>query len=154
MPTSFKSDFLTTLSTRGFIHQCTDFTGLDEVRPFSPVISAVSCLYLRESPAYPPLTGLQQGVFSRAGISVDVPSIPLQAAASGPVSAYLGFDATAPSLHVGSLLQIMILRHLQKTGHKPVVLMGGGTTKVRHHGPRCHWTDCLPGQRLAWDATE
>lgn len=45
-------------------------------------------------------------------------------------SAYLGFDATADSLHVGSLLQIMILRHLQKSGHKPVVLIGGGTSKV------------------------
>jgi len=43
---------------------------------------------------------------------------------------YLGFDATASSLHVGSLLQIMILRHFQKCGHKPVVLIGGGTTKV------------------------
>eukprot|EP00977_Amphora_coffeiformis_P030287 scaffold45913_cov153-Amphora_coffeaeformis.AAC.1 len=42
-------------------------------------------------------------------------------------SAYLGFDATADSLHVGSLLQIMILRHLQKSGHRPVVLIGGGT---------------------------
>eukprot|EP00640_Fibrocapsa_japonica_P001627 CAMPEP_0113935236 /NCGR_PEP_ID=MMETSP1339-20121228/2418_1 /TAXON_ID=94617 /ORGANISM="Fibrocapsa japonica" /LENGTH=490 /DNA_ID=CAMNT_0000937307 /DNA_START=60 /DNA_END=1532 /DNA_ORIENTATION=- /assembly_acc=CAM_ASM_000762 len=47
-----------------------------------------------------------------------------------PVSAYLGFDATADSLHVGSLLQIMILRHLQKCGHRPIVLVGGGTTKV------------------------
>lgn len=46
------------------------------------------------------------------------------------VSAYLGFDATAKSLHVGSLLQIMILRTLQKTGHKPIILIGGGTTKV------------------------
>lgn len=46
------------------------------------------------------------------------------------VPAYLGFDATAGSLHVGSLLQIMILRHLQKCGHKPVVLVGGGTTKI------------------------
>ncbi len=44
--------------------------------------------------------------------------------------AYIGFDATADSLHVGSLLQIMMLRHLQKAGGKPVVLMGGGTTKV------------------------
>lgn len=51
-------------------------------------------------------------------------------AAGEPIAAYLGFDATAPSLHVGSLLQIMILRHLQKSGHKPLVLMGGGTTKV------------------------
>jgi tyrosyl-tRNA synthetase len=47
-----------------------------------------------------------------------------------PVSAYLGFDATADSLHVGSLLQIMILRHLQKSGHRPIVLIGGGTSKV------------------------
>jgi tyrosyl-tRNA synthetase len=46
------------------------------------------------------------------------------------VSAYIGFDATAPSLHVGSLVQIMMLRRLQQAGHKPIVLMGGGTTKV------------------------
>jgi tyrosyl-tRNA synthetase len=46
------------------------------------------------------------------------------------VSAYIGFDATAPSLHVGSLVQIMMLRRLQQTGHRPIVLMGGGTTKV------------------------
>jgi tyrosyl-tRNA synthetase len=49
---------------------------------------------------------------------------------TGKVSAYLGFDATADSLHVGSLLQIMILRLLQKHDHRPVVLVGGGTTKV------------------------
>jgi len=46
------------------------------------------------------------------------------------VTAYIGFDCTAPSLHVGSLVQIMTLRRLQQTGHKPIVLMGGGTTKV------------------------
>jgi len=46
------------------------------------------------------------------------------------VTGYIGFDATAPSLHVGSLVQIMILRRMQQAGHKPVVLMGGGTTKV------------------------
>jgi tyrosyl-tRNA synthetase len=46
------------------------------------------------------------------------------------VSGYIGFDATAPSLHVGSLVQIMMLRHLQQAGHKPIVLMGGGTTRV------------------------
>lgn len=46
------------------------------------------------------------------------------------VSAYIGFDATAPSLHVGSLVQIMMLRRLQQAGHRPIVLMGGGTTKV------------------------
>src|SRR3546814_9927308 len=46
------------------------------------------------------------------------------------VTAYVGFDATAPSLHVGNLVQIMMLRRLQQTGHRPIVLMGGGTTKV------------------------
>jgi tyrosyl-tRNA synthetase len=50
--------------------------------------------------------------------------------AAGIVPAYIGFDATAKSLHVGSLIQIMMLRWLQKTGHKPITLMGGGTTKV------------------------
>ncbi|MFI4934440.1 MAG: tyrosine--tRNA ligase [Caulobacterales bacterium] len=52
------------------------------------------------------------------------------AALKGPICAYIGFDATAPSLHVGSLVQIMTLRRLQQSGHKPIVLMGGGTTKV------------------------
>ncbi len=52
------------------------------------------------------------------------------AARSGVVSGYIGFDATAPSLHVGSLIQIMMLRRLQQAGHRPVVVMGGGTTKV------------------------
>ena len=47
-----------------------------------------------------------------------------------PQSAYIGFDATADSLHVGSLIQIMLLRWLQETGHRPIVLMGGGTTKI------------------------
>ncbi len=46
------------------------------------------------------------------------------------VTGYIGFDATAPSLHVGSLVQIMILRRMQQAGHQPIVLMGGGTTKV------------------------
>ncbi|MDE1969547.1 MAG: tyrosine--tRNA ligase, partial [Alphaproteobacteria bacterium] len=50
--------------------------------------------------------------------------------AAGPVASYIGFDCTADSLHVGSLLQIMLLRLWQKTGNKPIVLMGGGTTKV------------------------
>jgi tyrosyl-tRNA synthetase len=77
-----KSAFLRTIVERGFLHQATDFDGLDA------------------------------------------------ALSKGPVAAYIGFDATAPSLHVGSLLQIMLLRHLQKAGHKPVVLMGGGTTKI------------------------
>jgi tyrosyl-tRNA synthetase len=51
-------------------------------------------------------------------------------ALEGPISAYIGFDATGSSLHVGSLVQIMTLRRLQQTGHRPIVLMGGGTTKV------------------------
>ncbi len=46
------------------------------------------------------------------------------------VPGYIGFDATAPSLHVGSLVQIMMLRRLQQAGHKPIVVMGGGTTKI------------------------
>lgn len=53
-----------------------------------------------------------------------------EALARGRVSAYVGYDCTAPSLHVGSLVSIMMLRHLQQTGHQPIVLLGGGTTKV------------------------
>jgi tyrosyl-tRNA synthetase len=53
-----------------------------------------------------------------------------EAARNGVISGYIGFDATAPSLHVGSLIQIMLLRRLQQAGHRPVVLMGGATTKV------------------------
>lgn len=53
-----------------------------------------------------------------------------KAFAEGIVTAYIGFDCTAKSLHAGSLMQIMILRRLQQAGHKPIVLMGGGTTKV------------------------
>jgi tyrosyl-tRNA synthetase len=52
------------------------------------------------------------------------------AARRGVVTAYVGYDATADSLHVGNLVSIMLLRHLQRTGHRPIVLMGGGTTKV------------------------
>lgn len=51
-------------------------------------------------------------------------------AAQQVVPGYIGFDATAPSLHIGSLVQIMMLRRLQQTGHKPVVVMGGGTTRI------------------------
>jgi tyrosyl-tRNA synthetase len=80
--TSHASDFLNILSTRGFIHQCSDMTGLDTL------------------------------------------------AAKQDVTAYIGFDCTAPSLHVGSLVQIMLLHWLQQTGNKPIVLMGGGTTRV------------------------
>jgi tyrosyl-tRNA synthetase len=51
-------------------------------------------------------------------------------AQKGPVTGYIGFDATAKSLHVGNLVSIMLLRRLQQAGHRPIVLMGGGTTKV------------------------
>ena len=53
-----------------------------------------------------------------------------EALLAGVVPAYIGFDCTADSLHIGNMLQIMMLRWLQKTGHKPIILMGGGTTKI------------------------
>ena len=77
-----RSQFLSTLTERGFVHQCTDDEALDAL------------------------------------------------AAEKPLTAYIGFDCTAPSLHVGSLISIMMLKWLQEAGHKPIVLMGGGTTKV------------------------
>lgn len=78
----YKSDFISKLVERQYLHQCTDIDAIDAK------------------------------------------------AAGGPVTAYIGFDCTAPSLHVGSLVPIMLLRLFQQTGHKPIVLMGGGTTKV------------------------
>ncbi len=80
--THFKSEFLNTLATRGFIHQCSDNDGLDAL------------------------------------------------ALSKKLVAYIGFDCTARSLHVGSLVQIMLLHWMQASGNKPIVLMGGGTTRV------------------------
>jgi tyrosyl-tRNA synthetase len=80
--TRHSSEFLNILTQRGFIHQCSDFAGLDAL------------------------------------------------AAKNDVTAYIGFDCTAASLHVGSLVQIMLLHWLQQTGNKPIVLMGGGTTRV------------------------
>jgi tyrosyl-tRNA synthetase len=53
-----------------------------------------------------------------------------QAASEGVITGYIGYDATAPSLHVGNLITIMMLRRLQQSGHKPIVIVGGGTTKV------------------------
>jgi tyrosyl-tRNA synthetase len=53
-----------------------------------------------------------------------------EAASSGVITGYIGYDATAPSLHVGNLITIMMLRRLQQAGHKPIVIVGGGTTKV------------------------
>ncbi|ADY64774.1 tyrosine--tRNA ligase [Agrobacterium tumefaciens] len=78
----FKSDFLRTLDERGFIHQISDESGLDE-------------LFAKET-----------------------------------VTAYIGYDPTASSLHVGHLTQIMMLHWMQKTGHQPISLMGGGTGMV------------------------
>src|SRR3546814_18938054 len=80
---SYKSDFLQTLSQRGFLHQCTDPAALDA-----------------------------------------------KAQQPGGIVCYVGYDCTARSLHVGNLLSIMMLRWLQKAGHTPIVLLGGGTTKV------------------------
>jgi tyrosyl-tRNA synthetase len=60
----------------------------------------------------------------------DTAALDASLAAGTPRAAYIGFDCTADSLHVGSLVPIMLLRWLQKSGHKPIVLMGGGTTKV------------------------
>ena len=80
--TSYKSDFLNTLFERGFIHQCSDFTGLDTL------------------------------------------------AAKGEVVAYVGYDCTAPSLHIGNFISAMMLYWLQQSGNKPITLMGGGTTRI------------------------
>jgi len=78
----YKSDFLNILHGRGFIHQISDATGLDEL------------------------------------------------AAKGEATAYVGYDCTAPSLHIGNFLTMMMLYWLQQTGNKPITLMGGGTTMV------------------------
>jgi tyrosyl-tRNA synthetase len=79
---AFKSDFLNILQERGFVHQCSDFEGLDAL------------------------------------------------AAKGQATAYVGYDCTAPSLHIGNFLSMMMLHWLQQSGNKPVTLMGGGTTMV------------------------
>ena len=71
------------------------------------------------------------------------------AAASGRVTGYIGFDATADSLHVGSLIQIMMLRHMQRTGHRPIVLMGGGTTRVGDPSGKDKSRQLLSSERIA-----
>jgi tyrosyl-tRNA synthetase len=68
--------------------------------------------------------------------------------ASGVRTAYIGFDCTADSLHVGHLLQIMLLRWWQKTGHKPIALMGGGTTKVGDPSGRDETRQLLTSQQI------
>src|SRR5450432_4845135 len=67
---------------------------------------------------------------------------------SRSISAYIGFDATADSLHIGSLVQIMMLRRLQQTGHRPIVLMGGGTTKVGDPSGRDETRQLLTEQQI------
>jgi tyrosyl-tRNA synthetase len=69
-------------------------------------------------------------------------------AKSSVITAYIGFDATADSLHIGSLVQIMLLRHLQRTGHRPIVLMGGGTTKVGDPSGRDETRQLLTEQQI------
>lgn len=68
---------------------------------------------------------------------------------AGPVTAYIGFDCTADSLHVGHLMSIMNLRWLQKTGHKPIVLMGGGTTKIGDPSGRDETRQLLSNEDIA-----
>lgn len=67
----------------------------------------------------------------------------------GKVTAYIGFDCTAPSLHVGSLIQIMVLRWLQKTGNKPIVLLGGATTQVGDPSGRDETRKLLTGDDIS-----
>ena len=70
-------------------------------------------------------------------------------AAKGPIVAYIGFDCTAESLHAGSLVQIMMLRWLQQTGHKPIVLMGGGTTRIGDPSGRDESRQLLTDEQIA-----
>ena len=70
----------------------------------------------------------KRGYFSQCTDQSDL----INVMSSDKIKAYIGFDCTAPSLHVGSLMQIMCLRLLQKYGHQPIVLLGGGTT-LRDH---------------------
>ena len=72
-------------------------------------------------------TIIERGFFHQC---TDLETLDARLMADAPVSAYIGFDATADSLHVGSLIQIMMLHWFQESGHRPIVLMGGGTTKV------------------------
>ena len=89
-------------------------------------------------------------IFSERGYihqATDLDTIDTQAATS-ILPTYIGFDCTADSLHVGSLVQIMMLRILQKCGHKPIVLMGGGTTKVGDPSGKDSARPLLPTQDI------
>ena len=68
---------------------------------------------------------------------------------AGPVSGYIGFDCTADSLHVGNLVQIMLLRLLQRHGHRPVALMGGGTTRIGDPSGKTEARQMLDDSRIA-----
>lgn len=96
---AFKSDFLNTLQERGFIHQCSDFEGLDAL------------------------------------------------AAKGEAIAYVGYDCTAPSLHIGNYLTMMMLHWLQQSGNKPITLMGGGTAMVGDPSGRTRRARSAPSPR-------
>src|SRR3954469_3425778 len=69
-------------------------------------------------------------------------------AAKEIVPGYIGFDATAPSLHVGNLVSIMLLRRLQQAGHKPIVLMGGGTTKIGDPSGKDESRQLMTGEKI------
>jgi tyrosyl-tRNA synthetase len=71
------------------------------------------------------------------------------AAGAGQVTAYVGYDCTAPSLHIGNLVSIMMLRHFQQAGHRPIVLMGGGTTKVGDPSGKDEGRQMLDDERIA-----
>ncbi|KAL3810802.1 hypothetical protein ACHAXA_006832 [Cyclostephanos tholiformis] len=112
---SLKSSFLTTMRDRGFLHQCTDLSSLDAI------------LHDAETSSPAEVGECDDDIGAVDGDGADGGGAEKK---TKTISAYLGFDATADSLHVGSLLQIMILRHLQNSGHRPIVLIGGGTSKV------------------------
>ncbi|MGY2053144.1 tyrosine--tRNA ligase [Methylobacterium sp. JK268] len=107
-PTDFapRSDFLKVLIERGYVHQCSDFAGVDE------------------------------------------------AAREGRLTAYVGYDCTAPSLHIGHLLSIMMLHWLQATGGTPVALMGGGTTRVGDPSGRDETRKILTVEQIDANKTE
>jgi tyrosyl-tRNA synthetase len=69
-------------------------------------------------------------------------------AAAGPIMAYVGYDATAPSLHIGNLLTIMMLRWFQRTGHRPIALMGGGTSKIGDPSGKDTSRSLLTGEQI------
>src|SRR5215471_4335525 len=96
----FTSDFLNILDQRGFIHQCSDFGGLDAL------------------------------------------------AGAGQAIGYIGFDCTAPSFHVGNMIVLMMLHWLQQTGNKPIVLMGGGTTRVGDPSGKDETRKILPLEQI------